>query len=49
VSSVVHRNADVYRTLWMDADTSDEELMRQFAAGRPEALGPLHARYALLI
>ena len=36
-------------TLSMDADTSDEELMRQLAAGRPEALGPLHARYASLI
>ncbi len=28
---------------------SDEELMRQLAAGQPEALGPLHARYASLI
>ena len=28
---------------------SDEELMRQLATGRPEALGPLHARYASLI
>ena len=36
-------------TLSMDADTSDEELMRQLAAGRPEALGPLHARHASLI
>jgi RNA polymerase sigma-70 factor (ECF subfamily) len=32
-----------------DADTSDEELMRQLAAGRSEALGPLHARYASMI
>jgi RNA polymerase sigma-70 factor (ECF subfamily) len=32
-----------------DVETSDEELMRQLAAGRPEALGPLHARYAALI
>ena len=37
------------RTLSMEADTSDEELMRQLAAGRPEALGPLHARYSSLI
>jgi RNA polymerase sigma-70 factor, ECF subfamily len=28
---------------------SDEELMRQITAGRQEALGPLHARYASLI
>ena len=28
---------------------SDEELMRQIAEGRQEALGPLHARYASLI
>jgi len=35
--------------LLTDADTSDEELMRQLAAGRPEALGPLHARHASLI
>src|SRR5579864_3840012 len=27
-------------------DTSDEELMRQLAAGRQEALGPLYTRYA---
>ncbi len=32
-----------------DAEVSDEELMRQLAGGRPEALGPLHARYAALI
>jgi RNA polymerase sigma-70 factor (ECF subfamily) len=32
-----------------DAATSDEALMRQLAAGRQEALGPLHARYAALI
>lgn len=36
-------------TLSLNADTSDEELMRQLAAGRSEALGPLHARYASLI
>jgi RNA polymerase sigma-70 factor (ECF subfamily) len=35
-------------TLSTDA-TSDEELMGQLAAGRPEALGPLHGRYASLI
>ena len=35
--------------LSMDVDTSDEDLMRQLAAGRPEALGPLHARYASMI
>jgi RNA polymerase sigma-70 factor (ECF subfamily) len=35
--------------LSMDGDTSDAELMRQLAAGRPEAIGPLHARYASLI
>ena len=28
---------------------SDEELTRQITAGRQEALGPLHARYAALI
>jgi RNA polymerase sigma factor (sigma-70 family) len=33
----------------MDAHTSDEELMSQLAAGRPNALGPLHARHASLI
>jgi RNA polymerase sigma-70 factor (ECF subfamily) len=32
-----------------DADTSDEELMRQLAAGWREALGLLHARYAAII
>jgi RNA polymerase sigma-70 factor (ECF subfamily) len=36
-------------TLSPDAGTTDEELMRQLAAGWPEALGPLHARYAALI
>ncbi len=36
-------------TLSTDADTSDEELMRQLAERRPEALGPLHARYASLV
>lgn len=30
-------------------DLSDEELMRALAAGRQEALGPLHSRYAALI
>jgi RNA polymerase sigma-70 factor (ECF subfamily) len=30
-------------------ERGDEELMRQIAAGQPEALGPLHARYAPLI
>ena len=30
-------------------DCSDEELMDQLASGRPEALGPLHGRYAALI
>ena len=29
-----------------DQDLDDEELMRQLSCGRPEALGPLHARYA---
>ena len=33
----------------MDRDRSDEELMSQLAAGRPEALGPLHGRYASLV
>jgi RNA polymerase sigma factor (sigma-70 family) len=28
---------------------SDEDLMGQLAAGRPEALGPLHDRYAALV
>jgi RNA polymerase sigma-70 factor, ECF subfamily len=35
--------------LSMDVDTSDEDLMRQLADGRPEAIGPLHARYASMI
>ena len=35
--------------LSMDVETSDEELMRQLADGRPEAIGPLHARYASMI
>ncbi len=30
-------------------DRSDEDLMRELAAGRQEALGPLHSRYAALI
>jgi RNA polymerase sigma factor (sigma-70 family) len=32
-----------------DPSLSDEELMSQLAAGRQEALGPLHGRYASLI
>src|SRR5690349_16435682 len=32
-----------------DQDLGDEELMRQLASGRQEALGPLHGRYAPLI
>src|SRR5262245_2983381 len=32
-----------------NSDTSDEELMRQLAAGASEALGPLYQRYARLI
>jgi RNA polymerase sigma-70 factor (ECF subfamily) len=32
-----------------EASLSDEELMRQLAAGRQEALGPLHGRYASLV
>jgi RNA polymerase sigma-70 factor (ECF subfamily) len=31
------------------ASVSDEELMSQLAAGRQEALGPLHGRYASLV
>jgi RNA polymerase sigma-70 factor (ECF subfamily) len=30
-------------------DRSDEELMARLAAGQPEALGPLHGRYAALV
>jgi RNA polymerase sigma-70 factor (ECF subfamily) len=30
----------------LDGELEDEELMRQLASGRPEAIGPLHARYA---
>jgi hypothetical protein len=30
-------------------DRSDEELMAQLAAGRPEALASLHSRYATLV
>jgi RNA polymerase sigma-70 factor (ECF subfamily) len=36
-------------TLSTDVEVSDEELMRQLAGGCPEALGPLHTRYASLI
>src|SRR5262249_58903207 len=32
-----------------NGDLSDEQLMSELAAGRPEALGPLHGRYAALI
>jgi RNA polymerase sigma factor (sigma-70 family) len=32
-----------------DPSLSDEELMRELAAGRQDALGPLHSRYASLI
>jgi RNA polymerase sigma-70 factor (ECF subfamily) len=32
-----------------NGDHSDEELMSQLAAGRAEALGPLHGRYAALV
>jgi RNA polymerase sigma-70 factor (ECF subfamily) len=32
-----------------EGSQSDEELMRQLAAGRQEALGPLHCRYAALV
>src|SRR5438270_2591151 len=32
-----------------EQDLGDEELMGQLAAGRQEALGPLHGRYAPLI
>lgn len=33
----------------VDEDVGDEELMRRLAAGRPEALQPLHARYAPIV
>jgi RNA polymerase sigma factor (sigma-70 family) len=33
----------------LDPSLSDEELMGQLAAGRQEALGPLHGRYAALV
>src|SRR5438105_4316998 len=32
-----------------NGDRSDEEFMSQLAAGRPEALGPLHGRDAALV
>src|SRR3954465_8115224 len=32
-----------------DGNVSDEELMSQLAAGRQDALGPLHGRYASLV
>jgi RNA polymerase sigma-70 factor (ECF subfamily) len=32
-----------------EASPSDEDLMRQLAAGRQDALGPLHGRYAPLV
>jgi RNA polymerase sigma-70 factor, ECF subfamily len=35
--------------LSMDVASSDEDLMRQLSDGQPEALGPLHARYASMI
>jgi RNA polymerase sigma-70 factor (ECF subfamily) len=36
-------------TSQVDQSLSDEELMRQIAAGRQDALGPLHSRYAPLL
>jgi RNA polymerase sigma-70 factor (ECF subfamily) len=36
-------------TTYMDPGLSDDELMQQLAAGRKDALGPLHGRYAPLI
>jgi RNA polymerase sigma-70 factor (ECF subfamily) len=36
-------------TLHLDLGHSDEELMSQLAAGRQDALGPLHGRYAPLL
>ena len=33
----------------LDPGLSDEELMGQLAAGRQEALGPLHGRYATMV
>src|SRR5215510_9861641 len=38
-----------YRLMPLREDYSDEELMRQLAAGAQEALGPLYSRYARLI
>jgi RNA polymerase sigma-70 factor (ECF subfamily) len=32
-----------------EANLNDEDLMGQLAAGRQEALGPLHGRYAALV
>lgn len=37
------------RSIPLRPDAPDEELVRQLAAGRQEALGPLYARYAPLI
>ena len=33
----------------LSPNLSDEELMRELAAGRPEAIDQLHARYGSLI
>src|SRR5262249_5472966 len=38
-----------FRLMPPNEDHSDEELMRQLAAGAQEALGPLYSRYARLI
>jgi len=40
---------DVVNTPSTNGDRNDEELMSELAAGRREALGPLHGRYASLV
>ena len=39
----------VVNTASTNGDRNEEELMRELAAGRREALGPLHGRYASLV
>ena len=48
-SSMNGDHSDVVNPPRLTEYQSDEELMRQLALGRPEALGPLHARYTALV
>jgi RNA polymerase sigma-70 factor (ECF subfamily) len=48
---LINEEATMSVANWPSAngDCSDEELMSELAAGRSEALGPLHGRYAALV